>query len=136
LQQIGLPLLRNKTAELIKYFINGLVATSVHYGVLTFNIEMIGLPSAGLANLIAACFGIASSFMGSRYFVFKKYKVSIISQAIKFSALYVILALLHGFILFIWSDWLKQDYRSGFLVATFFQFVLSYIGNKKVVFKI
>ncbi len=129
-------MLRNKTAELMKYFINGLVATSVHYGVLTFNLEILGVPSAGLANLIAACFGIASSFIGSRYFVFKKYEVSIMSQAIKFSALYAVLALFHGFILFIWSDWLNLDYRYGFLVATFFQFVLSYIGNKKMVFKI
>ncbi len=129
-------MLKNKTIELMKYFINGLVATSVHYGALTFIVEILGVPSAGLANLIAACLGITSSFIGSRYFVFKKYEASIMSQAIKFSGLYAVLALLHGFILFIWSDWLNLDYRYGFLVATFFQFVLSYIGNKKMVFKI
>ena len=129
------PALRNKASELIKYFINGLVATSVHFGVLTFNLEILGLSSAGLANLIATCFGIASSFMGSRYFVFKQHESSIVSQAVKFSLLYGTIALLHGFILFVWSDWLKLDYRVGFLVATFFQFVLSYLGNKKMVFK-
>jgi putative flippase GtrA len=119
----------------MKYFINGLVATSVHYGALTFNLEILGVPSAGLANLIAACFGIASSFIGSRYFVFKQHESSIVSQAVKFSLLYGTIALLHGFILFVWSDWLKLDYRVGFLVATFFQFVLSYLGNKKMVFE-
>jgi len=127
--------LRNNFADIIKYVINGLVATAVHYGALTFNLEMLSMTSAGLANLIAACFGILTSFLGNRYFVFKQHESNIVSQAIKFSLLYVAIAFLHGFILFVWSDWLKLDYRVGFLVATFFQFVLSYLGNKKMVFK-
>jgi putative flippase GtrA len=96
---------------------------------------VLDLSSAGLANLLAACFGIASSFLGNRYFVFKGYHASILSQAISFSVLYGFIALLHGLILFVWSDCFKLDYRIGFLVATLFQFVLSYIGNKKLVFK-
>lgn len=135
LQQIGQQSLINRVAELIKYVINGLVATAVHYGALTFNLEVLAMPSTGLANLIAACFGISTSFLGNRYFVFKKHEASIVSQAVKFSALYGAIALLHGFILFVWSDWLKLDYHVGFLIATFFQFVLSYMGNKKMVFK-
>ena len=127
--------MRNNFADIIKYVINGLVATAVHYGALTFNLEMLSMTSAGLANLIAACFGILTSFLGNRYFVFKQHESNIVSQAIKFSLLYVAIAFLHGFILFVWSDWLKLDYRVGFLVATFFQFVLSYLGNKKMVFK-
>ena len=127
--------MRNKAVELIKYVINGLVATAVHYGALTLNLEVLSMPSAGLANLIAACFGILTSFLGNRYFVFKQHESNIVSQAINFSLLYVAIAFLHGFILFVWSDWLKLDYRVGFLVATFFQFVLSYLGNKKMVFK-
>jgi putative flippase GtrA len=127
--------LRNNFADIIKYVINGLVATAVHYGALTFNLEMLSMTSAGLANLIAACFGILTSFLGNRYFVFKQHESNIVSQAIKFSLLYVAIAFLHGFILFVWSDWLKLDYRVGFLVATFFQFVLSYLGNKNMVFK-
>ena len=127
--------MRNNFADIIKYVINGLVATAVHYGALTFNLEMLSMTSAGLANLIAACFGILTSFLGNRYFVFKQHESNIVSQAIKFSLLYVAIAFLHGFILFVWSDWLKLDYRVGFLVATFFQFVLSYLGNKNMVFK-
>lgn len=121
--------------ELFKYGTNGLVATAVHYGVLTFNLIMIGISSAGLANLIAACFGIFASFLGNRYFVFKKQDSEMLSQALKFIGLYGVIALLHGFILLVWSDCFSLDYRIGFLIATFFQFVLSYIGNKKMVFK-
>lgn len=128
--------MRHNSKELCRYVSNGLLATCIHYGVLTFNLEILALPSAGLSNLIAAAFGIASSFFGNRYFVFTHHEADIFSQAIRFGLLYGLIALLHGFILFIWTDCLRLDYRLGFLVATFFQFALSYIGNKRMVFNL
>ena len=128
-------MLNNRINELLRYGINGLIATAVHYGVLSFNLNLIGIPSAGVANLIAACFGICTSFLGNRYFVFQINDSDMLSQALKFSGLYGVIASLHGFILLLWSDWFGLDYRIGFLIATLFQFVLSYIGNKKMVFK-
>lgn len=121
--------------EILRYILNGLVATAVHFGVLAFNLEILEIPSAGLSNLIAAVFGIASSFIGSRYFVFPATDASILSQAMKFSGLYGVIALLHGLVLLAWSDWFGMDYRWGFLIATCLQVSLSYIGNKYLVFK-
>lgn len=121
--------------ELIRYVINGVVATVVHYSILTFNLEVLHFPSAGLANLAAAAFGITTSFLGSRYFVFRKTEETITLQAIKFSGLYGVIAALHFLVLLIWTDWLGLDYRLGFLIATGFQVSLSYIGNKFLVFK-
>jgi putative flippase GtrA len=121
--------------EILRYAINGLVATAVHYGVLTFNLEVLGIPSAGLSNLIAAVFGIGVSFIGSRYFVFPATDASILSQAVKFSGLYGAIALLHGLVLLAWTDWFGMDYRWGFLLATVLQVSLSYVGNKYLVFK-
>ena len=121
--------------ELIRYVINGIIATAVHYGVLSFNIKELNFPSAGLANLIAAVFGITTSFLGSRYFVFRKFEESIRIQAIRFSGLYGAIAILHGSVLLIWTDSLGFDYRRGFLIATGLQVSLSYIGNKYLVFK-
>ena len=129
-------LLNYRIIELLKYGINGLFATAVHFGVLTLNLKVSGISSAGAANLIAACFGICTSFFGNRYFVFQKNDSNLLSQALKFCGLYGAIAFLHGFILLVWSDWFGLDYRIGFLIATLFQFVLSYIGNKKMVFKI
>ncbi|MCB1505284.1 MAG: GtrA family protein [Hyphomicrobiaceae bacterium] len=120
--------------EFIRYVINGIVATSVHYCVLTFNLVTLALPSAGLANLIASMFGIATSFLGSRFFVFRKHDMPMTAQALKFGALYATIAVLHGGILLLWTDTLEQDYRIGFLIATFVQFLLSYVGNKFLVF--
>lgn len=122
--------------ELMRYIANGLVATVVHYGVLTFNLHVLAMPSAGAANLVAAIFGITASFLGSRYFVFNKAEGAMLPQALKFSGLYGAIAVLHGSVLLVWTDWLGFDYRIGFLIATAFQVSLSYVGNKKLVFNV
>ncbi|WDN90748.1 hypothetical protein BuS5_03719 [Desulfosarcina sp. BuS5] len=121
--------------EVLKYVINGVVATLIHFGVLSFCLKVVGVPSAGFANLIAAIFGITASFIGSRYFVFPVTGETVASQLLKFSGLYGGIAILHGFVLLIWSDWFGFDYRAGFLIATALQVSLSYIGNKFFVFR-
>ena len=55
-------------------------------------------------------------------------------QASRFVLLYALLALLHGLVLYLWTDRLGFDYRIGFLLATGMQLVLSYLGNKIMVF--
>lgn len=122
--------------ELMRYIVNGLAATAVHYAVLTFNLHVLAMPSAGAANLVAAIFGITASFLGSRYFVFNKTEGAMLPQALKFSGLYGAIAVLHGSVLLVWTDWLGFDYRIGFLIATAFQVSLSYVGNKKLVFNV
>lgn len=126
----------NKHAqEIVRYGVNGLLATGVHYSVLAFNIHILLLPSAGLANFIAALFGIATSFIGSRYFVFPETGEDILPQVAKFGGLYGAIAVLHGLVLLIWTDWWGYDYRLGFLLASGLQVSLSYFGNKFLVFK-
>jgi len=122
--------------ELVRYIINGLVATAVHYGVLSYNLHVLGMQSAGAANLAAAMVGIAASFLGSRYFVFNSTNEAMLPQALKFSGLYAAIAVVHGFVLLVWTDLLGFDYRAGFLIATAFQVSLSYFGNKKLVFNV
>lgn len=122
--------------EVVRYVLNGLVATGVHYSVLAFNLHALGVPSAGLANFVAAMFGIATSFIGNRYFVFSEGTQSAWhGQAARFIVLYAAIAVLHGGVMWLWADHFGQDYRIGFLLATVMQFVLSYAGNKLLVFK-
>jgi putative flippase GtrA len=127
--------MKRHALELLRYGINGVVATVVHFAVLSFNLNVLGFQSAGAANMLAAVFGIAASFMGSRYFVFPRTGETIIAQAVKFSGLYGVIALLHGLTLLIWTDWYGFDYKTGFLIATVVQISLSYFGNKFLVFK-
>jgi putative flippase GtrA len=120
--------------QIIRYVINGLVATAVHFSILTFNLKVLGIQSAGVANLLAAVGGISMSFLGSRYFVFRKTDGSLAHQASKFILLYALIASLHGLILYGWTDRWQLDYRLGFLIATTVQISLSYWGNKVLVF--
>jgi len=122
------------TAELLRFVVNGVCATAVHFGVLTFNLHVLRMPSAGLANFIAAGFGITASFLGNRSFVFKKPHGALLGQAVKFLGLYGAVAVWHGMTLFLWTDWLGLDYRYGFVLATAVQVCLSYLGNKWWVF--
>ena len=128
-----LPLNR-RVAELARFVINGLIATAVHYGVLSFNLNVLQIPSAGLANFLAAWFGISASFIGSRFFVFRHKSSPWLPQALRFLALYLSIACLHGLLLFLWTDTFHLDFRVGFAIATVVQTILSYAGNKLLVF--
>jgi putative flippase GtrA len=120
----------------VRYLINGLAATAIHFLVLTFNLKVLGWTSAGLANLVAALFGITASFLGGRYFVFQHSAQSLFAQVSRFIPLYMILALFHGVVMYIWADVYSLHYALGFFIATFIQMVLSYLGNKILVFKV
>ena len=117
-----------------RYLVNGVAATLVHFGVFTFNMEVLGMRSAGAANLVAAVAGITASFFGSRYYVFRRKDAPLLTQASRFVALYGAIALLHGLVLFLWTDVMGLDYRAGFVIAIGMQVVLSFLGNKYLVF--
>lgn len=118
-----------------RYILNGLFATGVHYAVLVVNMELLSMPSAGAANAVAALFGIGASFLGNRIFVFRATQSAMPAQALRFFALYAVIAALHGAILFLWSDLGGYPYSMGFALATVVQFLLSYVGNKMLVFR-
>ena len=118
-----------------RYAINGVIATCVHYSVLTIAMDGLHVGSAGTANLFAAAIGIATSFVGSRMFVFPDQSEAWTTQFMKFLLLYAVIALLHAAILYVWTDRMGRDYRIGFLIATGMQFISSYFGNKMLVFQ-
>lgn len=126
--------LKSKTNQFVRYVLNGIAATAVHYGLLSYNLNVVHFQSAGLASFVASIVTISMSFIGNRYFVFNKTCGPLLIQALKFIGLYGSLAILHGLVLFLWTDWLGFDFRIGFLIATTIQLSLSYLGNKKIVF--
>ena len=127
--------LQQTKTQILRYIVNGVIATCVHYAVLTLNITIFGIESAGLANIIAACFGITASFVGNRYFVFPQSNGRLLMQSVKFIGFYGSIAVMHGLLLWVWTDIQGLDYRLGFLLATSIQVSLSFMGNKWLVFK-
>jgi putative flippase GtrA len=122
-------------ALLARFIVNGLAAAAVHFSVLHFNLTVLAMQSAGAANLLAAVAGLSASFVGSRYFVFRRADAPIVGQAARFGVLYGLIACLHGLVLYLWTDVGHRDYRTGFLLATGMQVVLSFVGNKMIVFR-
>lgn len=118
--------------EMSRYVINGACVSLAHYIALVICINLIDI--AGIANLMASVVGIICSFFGCRLYVFKQ-KRDILSQFSKFISLYTIIALLHGSVMFLWTDVGKFDFRIGFLIATSIQMVITFAGNKTLVFK-
>ena len=121
--------------EAIRYVLNGIFATCVHFAVLMFNMQILSLQSAALGNGLASMIGIAVSVAGSRIYVFRKHNCPVVSQAAKFIILYSCIACVHVSILFVWTDVFKFSYVIGFVIATLFQVAISFFGNKLIVFK-
>jgi putative flippase GtrA len=122
-------------SEIVRYALNGAMATAVHYLVLNSLVSAGHIPSAGLANAIAAVCGITASFVGSRYFVFRASHLPLAPQAAKFAGLYGVLVLMHGAALYLLTDIGGIDYRLGFAVALAVQVTATYVGNKRLVFR-
>jgi putative flippase GtrA len=120
--------------EAFRYAVNGAAATALHYAVLRTCLEGFHFPSAGMANFVAALFGISASFAGSRWFVFKKGTKPVLQQATLFMVLYGSVACLHALLLFVWTDLWGFDYTIGFAIAIAVQVSASYSGNKYLVF--
>jgi len=121
--------------QLLRYVINGLVATGVHFAVLSLLVEVVHVPSKGVANLLAAAVAIVASFLGNRFFVFAATQARASKQLWRFVLLYAAIALLNGGLMALWSDLLKFDYRIGFVLISVIQFILSFLGNRLLVFK-
>lgn len=135
---LRLTTLADRSAELrqlMRFVINGLVATGVHFAVLTLLVEVVHVPSKGVANLLAASVAIVASFLGNRYLVFAATKARASAQLWRFVLLNVAIALLNGGLMAVWSDLLKLDYRVGFVLISAVQFILSFLGNRFLVFK-
>jgi putative flippase GtrA len=126
---------RNLSSQFRRYVVNGIVATAVNFAVLALCVDALGVRPVLLAAFAASACGIASSFAGNRWFVFRQRERALLPQATRFVALYAATALLHAAMLAVWSDLLALDYRWGFLLATGVQFVAGYAGNRVLVFK-
>jgi putative flippase GtrA len=125
---------RDKIFEIARYIVNGVAATGVHYFVFVAISNILAPGSAGIANFLASFFGISVSFLGSRYFVFRNWRAPIVTQFIRFGALYAAIAVLSGLTLYVWSDVMSLNKTIGFLIGVFLQVVFSYVGGRRLVF--
>ena len=117
-----------------RYLVNGIIASLIHYFFLLFCLEVLKINSAGLSNFFSSVFGITSSFLGNRYYVFDNYKTSVLSQLKKFLPLYYILSIVQGGILYFFFFLLNYNYNIGFAICILFQVIIGFLGGKYFVF--
>lgn len=120
--------------RVIRFVINGLVATAVHFAALVVLLEGVGVSSAGLANAVASLFGISASFVGNRHFVFRS-ATSTRESLPKFLLVYGAVAVVHGSGLWLWTDIAGWPYALGFVLTTATAVAVTYLGNKAFVFR-
>ena len=121
--------------QLVRFVLNGLAATVMHFVVLSLCLEVIGISSAGVSNTLAACSGTVTSFLGNRYFVFEARQAAGLSQFGRFVLLYLSLAVLQGLLLFGWTDVAGLDYRVGFLIGLAIHTVSAFLLGRNWVFR-
>lgn len=112
---------------------NGLVATGVHYSMLTAFVEVLHLKSAGIANGIAALFGISASYVGNKVLVFRS-DARHTRTLPRFLLVYFLVAVLHTGVLTLWTDYAGLAYQLGFIIASGGSIILTYFSNRILVF--
>ncbi len=123
-----------EVGRVLRFVLNGLFATAVHYAALAGLIEGADMASAALANALAAVCGIAVSYAGNRNFVLRS-RAPHRRAGPRFLAGYAAVVSLHGGAMALWADIGGQDYRIGFLLFTGMAAVLTYLLNRFFVFR-
>lgn len=124
-----------RRSQLVRFIVNGIVATAAHYLVLKTNIDYFGISSKGVANALASVVGISVSFLGNKYFVFLSNDKRFLGEALRFLGVYIVTAFIHGIGMWLWADRFMLDYSVGFFLLTGVQVAVSYVGNKYIVFR-
>ena len=104
-------------AQLARFVINGVIATTVNYAVLVILVEGVRIEYVGVAGLLSAFAGIVASFIGNRVYVFRS-QAPLLRELFRFKTLYLFVALFQALFLALWSDVLEHDYNLGFILVT------------------
>ena len=120
-------------ATFLRFIINGLTATGVHFAVLASLFEGGLIHSAWMANGLAAVTGIIASYVGNHHFVFRS-TMNYGKTIPAFFVLYGVVAMLHAGVLAVWTDWAGLPYQVGFLIATSCSLLVTFMGNRLFVF--
>ena len=141
LQKLITKIFSKSPYTFLKFIVNGLFATFVHYVTMLLisnYVISIYLISYGIASI----FGILTSFLGNKFFVFtnsnKNHSPSntAFKQLRSFLLLYGLIVLICSILMGVLSDLLHINYNLSFMVALCVQTLLSFFGNKCYVFKV
>ena len=127
--------MRDEVYRVIRFAVNGLVATAIHYIVLVALVEGANVTPIALATIIAANCGIAASYLGNRNFVMRA-EIPHREAITRFLVCYAAVIGVHGALMALWADWAGLDYNIGFVLFTVVAAGVTYLSNRFYVFRI
>jgi len=125
----------------IKFILNGLLATGVHYVTMLLLSHYV-IAIYAIAYGVASVFGMLTSFLGNKFFVFTSANQNraqyngTFSQLRSFLILYGLIMLICSLLMGVLSDLLHINYNLSFIMALCVQTLLGFFGNKRYVFKV
>ena len=119
--------------SIVRFTINGLAATGVHYLAMVFAIYVLGIKLYSLAYSFAFLFAVMTSFWGNKRFVFKHRQVQDF-QFVKFFLLYLGLFFMTSLTMWAACDYGSLNYNTGFIIAVTLQFIGGYLGSRYLIF--
>ena len=123
--------------ELCRFAVNGIVATGINFLLLSLLVHFHVFNWVALSGAVANAIGIASAFVGSRFFVYRQRSPynRIRTDLIRFLLLYGGTGGLHVALLALWCDVYGGGINKGFIIATAVQTGANYAGGKWFVFR-
>ena len=119
--------------SLIRFAMNGLVATAVLYIIMLIAIQILHITMYSLAYAFAFMFALSTSFIVNKYLVFKS-KQPEGYQFFKFIILYIVLLLSTSATMWVVTDYVGYHFNVGFTVAVTLQFIGGYLGSRYLIF--
>ena len=126
--------MREEAGRVLRFGLNGVTATAVHYAVLAALVEGAGTRPVALASGLAALCGIAVSYFGNRRFVLRA-ATPHRKAGPRFLACYAAVIGLHTGLMGIWADWAKLNYSAGFVLFIALAACVTYLSNRFYVFR-
>jgi putative flippase GtrA len=118
----------------IKYFVNGLIASTVHFLIFYLLYKILKIESAFISYLLASIIGIYISYFGNNKFVFNGVRNFKVAKFLKYIILQLILLLISTSLIWILIDINEINYIISFLFALIIQFFIGYYISKNYIF--
>jgi len=114
----------------------GVVATLVHYLVIVLLVDLLHWVGPTPATVAGSVFGIATAYFGNAHFVFEIEERRHAVYVPRFVVIYLSVMAIHAGMMYLFADRMGLQYTVGFVVATAFSAITTFLANRYLVFNV
>ena len=120
--------------QVSRFAVVGVAATAVHYLVIVLLVDGLAWTGPTPATVVGSVFGIATAYLGNALFVFAAIERRHAVHAPRFVVVYLTVMAIHAGMMYLFADLLGLPYTLGFVVATGFSALTTFLANRYLVF--